>query len=151
MIRYLKNRFHAYIQGIIAEKVDAIAVLAAERVDVDSVVDTALDRVKTGHTVEYDRLAECIDIEELAQQFDTADLAGEMDYSSLAGEVHLPELAREFDVSDLAAEIDVSEVASAFDEDSIADRVIESLDYKVLAGAILRELRTEPVTVRPSA
>jgi len=151
MIRYLKNRFRAYIQGIIAEKVDAIAALAAEQVDVDSVVNTVMDRVKAGPDVEYDLLAEHISIAELARQFDTSDLAGEMDYSSLAGEVHIPELAREFDVSDIAAEIDASEVASAFDEDSIADRVVESLDYKVLAGAILRELRAESVTVRPSA
>lgn len=149
MIRYLKNRFHAYIQGIIAEKVDAIAALAAQQVEVDTLVDTVLDRVKTGHTVDYGQLAECIDPEELAKQFDTADLAGEMDYSSLASEVDVSELAREFDVSDIAAEIDLSEVASAFDEDSIADRVLESLDYKALATALLREL--QPVQVRPSA
>jgi hypothetical protein len=149
MIRYLKNRFRAYIQGIIAEKVDAIAALAAEQVDVDSVVDTVMDRVTAEPDVEYDLLAEQIDIEELARQIDTSYLAGEMDYSSLASGVDVSELAREIDVSDIAAEIDASEVASAFDEDSIADRVVEDLDYKCLAAAILKELR--PVEVRPSA
>jgi len=34
----------------------------------------------------------------------------------------------------------VSEVASGFDEDSIADRVLESLDYKRLAKALLAEV-----------
>jgi len=149
MIRYLKNRFRAYIQGIIAEKVDAIAALAAEQVDVDSVDDTVMDRVTAEPDVEYDLLAEQIDIEELARQIDTSYLAGEMDYSSLASGVDVSELAREIDVSDIAAEIDASEVASAFDEDSIADRVVEDLDYKCLAAAILKELR--PVEVRPSA
>jgi len=165
MIRYLKNRFHAYIQGIMAENVSAIAELAAMHVpepdildlaskvqlqmDIDPIAERVVDLVKTGHTVDYGQLAECIDPEELAKQFDTTDLAGEMDYSSLASEVDASELAREFDVSDIAAEIDASEVASAFDEDSIADRVLESLDYKALAIALLREVK--PVQVRPSA
>ena len=151
MIRYLKNRFRAYIQGIIAEKVDAIAALAAEQVDVDSVVDTVMDRVKAGPDVEYDLLAEHIDIQELAGQFDISDLAGELDLSDVASNLEASDIAEHFALSDIAEEINLSSLAEEFDEDGIAERVIESLDYKVLAGALLRELRAESVTVRPSA
>jgi hypothetical protein len=155
MIRYLKNRFRAYVRSIAAEVAvqPDILDLASKvqlQMDTDPIAERVVDLIKrTDHAVEYESLAECISLEELAQQFDTRDLAGEMDYSSLAGEVHIPYLAQEFDVSDIAAEIDASEVASAFDEDSIADRVVEDLDYKCLAAAILKELR--PVEVRPSA
>jgi hypothetical protein len=145
MIRYLKNRFRAYVRRIAAEVAVQPDILdLASKVqlqfDIDPIAERVVDLVKTGHTVEYDRLAECIDQEELAKQFDTADLAGEMDYSSLASEVDMSELAREFETSDIAAEIDVSAVASGFDEDSIADRVLESLDYKRLAKALLAEV-----------
>jgi hypothetical protein len=157
MIRHLKNRFRAFVDTCIGEYMlhyrDELADMASRMVrpDLEPWIAQVVDRVKTGHTVEYDRLAECIDMEELAKQFDTAELAGDMDYSSLASEVDMSELAKEFDTSDIAGEIDLSEVASAFDEDSIADRVVESLDYKSLARAILAEIRAEPVTVRPSA
>lgn len=136
MFRRLQNRFRNYVRTIAAEVQPDILEIASH-VDLAPVVEQVLDRVKTGHTVDYGQLAEGIDIEELAGQFDTADLAGEMDYSSLASEVDVSELAREFDVWDIAAKVDVSEVASAFDEDSIADRMVESLDYKRLALALV--------------
>jgi hypothetical protein len=168
MIRYLKNRFRAYIQGIIAEKVDAIAALAALRVpepdimdlaskvqlqmDTDPIAERVVDLIKkTDHAVEYESLAECIDIQELAGQFDISDLAGELDLSDVASNLEASDIAEHFALSDIAEEINLSSLAEEFDEDGIAERVIESLDYKVLAGALLRELRAESVTVRPSA
>jgi hypothetical protein len=160
MIRYLKKLVSRRIESCVRDTMwqyrDELSELAAASVpevyildrirqvqadiDLEPVVERVLDRVKTGSTVEYESLAECIDREELAKQFDTADLAGDMDYSSLASEVDLNRLAEEFDLSDVAGEIDVASVASAFDEDSIADRVAESLDYKRLAKALLAEV-----------
>jgi hypothetical protein len=145
MIRYLKNRFRAYVRRIAAEVAVQPDILdLASKVqlqfDIDPIAERVVDLVKTGHAVEYDILAECIDIEELAKQFDTADLAGEMDYSSLAGEVDMSQLAREFDTSEIARDISLSDIAGEFDEDDLAEKMIESLDYKRLARALLAEV-----------
>ena len=147
MIRYLKNRLHAYIQGVIAEKIDTIAELAtmkvnlpalsrqaAEQVDLEVVAEMLTDRVKTGHTVEYDRLAECIDAEEVARQFDLYDIVGHLDYSELAGHLDLSAVAGDIDTSDMAAE-----VAAQMEVD--AEEVAEHLDYKRLAVALLEAVR----------
>lgn len=147
MIRYLKNRLHAYIQGVIAEKIDTIAELAtmkvnlpalsrqaAEQVDLEVVAEMLADRVKTGHTVDYEQLAECISVEEVAQQFDMYDIAGHLDYSELAGHLDYSSLAGEIDTSDMAAE-----VAAQMEVD--AEGVAEHLDYKRLAVALLDAVR----------
>ena len=147
MILYLKNRLHAYIQGVIAEKIDTIAELAtmkvnlpalsrqaAEQVDLEVVAEMLTDRVKTGHTVEYDRLAECIDAEEVARQFDLYDIVGHLDYSELAGHLDLSAVAGDIDTSDMAAE-----VAAQMEVD--AEEVAEHLDYKRLAVALLEAVR----------
>ena len=145
MIRYLKNRFHAYIQGIIAEKVDAIAALAALRVpkpdildlaskvqlqmDTDPIAERVVDLVKTGHTLDYESLAEAVSIEELAQQFDVADIAGEVDHS---------EIASALDTSDIAGELDLEDIAGHIDMDSVA----ENIDYRKLAVALLHAVKS---------
>ena len=147
MIRYLKNRLHAYIQGVIAEKMDSIAAYTASRLDtldiaskvqlqmdLEPIIEQTVDRVKTGHAVEYDRLAECIDVEEVAQQFDLYDIAGHLDYSELAGHLDLSAVAGDIDTSDMAAE-----VAAQVEVD--AEEVAEHLDYKRLAVALLDAVR----------
>lgn len=148
MIRYLKNRLHAYIQGVIAEKIDTIAELAtmkvnlpalsrqaAEQVDLEVVAEMLADRVQTGHTVDYERLAECISVGEVAQQFDKYDIAGHLDYSELAGNLDYSSLAEEIDTSDIA-----SEVAQNVEVD--AEEVAEHLDYRRLAAALLEAVRS---------
>ena len=147
MIRYLKNRLHAYVQGIIAEKIDTIAELAtmkvnlpalsrqaAEQVDLEVVAEMLADRVKTGHTVEYDLLAEHISVEEVAEQFDLTDIAGHLDYADLAGHLDYSSLAGEIDTSDMD-----DDVAEHVEVD--AEEVAEHLDYKRLAVALLDAVR----------
>jgi hypothetical protein len=138
MIRYLKNRFRDYIQDIIAEKVDAIAALASEMVNVDSVVDTVLERVKAGPEVEYDLLAEQISIEDLAQQFDVADIAGEVDHSEIASALDTSDIASEISVSDLAGELDAEDIAGHIDLSDVADYI----DYQKLAVALLHAVKS---------
>ena len=129
MIRYLKNRLRAYIDRAVRDCFTAYAeTIRPKEIDTEEIAEQVLDRVKTGHTLEYESLAECIDISELALQFDTADIAGEVDYAMVADYVCLPTLAENFDVEEIASHVD--------------------LDYKCLAAAILKELR--PVEVRPS-
>lgn len=99
MIRYLKNRLHAYIQGVIAEKMDSIAAYTASRLDtldiaskvqlqmdLEPIIEQTVDRVQTGHTVEYDLLAEHIDAEEVAREVEVyaSDVAEHLDYKRLA-------------------------------------------------------------------
>jgi len=166
MIRYLKNRFHAYIQGIMAENVSAIAELAAMHVpepdildmaskvqlqmDTDPIAERVVDLIKrTDHAVEYESLAECIDISELAGQFTVHDIAGEVDCQWVAEHLPVSDIAENFAVNELADYIDLEALASAFSADDLADKLAGGLDYKCLAAAILKELR--PVEVRPSA
>lgn len=143
MIRYLKNRLHAYIQGVIAEKMDSIAAYTASRLDtldiaskvqlqmdLEPIIEQTVDRVKTGHAVDYERLAECIDVTEVAAHMDTGDI--DWDYSQIASEISV-------DYSDLAGEIDTSNIASEVEVD--AEEVAEHLDYKRLAAALLDAVR----------
>lgn len=145
MIRYLKNRLARFVDDCIKQRIDTIAAVAGGRVDLDKIavrvpfdrgqmVDEILDRLKTGHTVEYDLLAEHISVEEVAKQFDLTDIAGHMDYSDLAGHLDYSSLAGEIDTSDMA-----SDVAEHVEVD--ADEVAQHLDYKRLAVALLEAVR----------
>jgi hypothetical protein len=154
MIRYLKNRFHAYIQGIMAENVSAIAELASMHVpepdildlaskvqlqiDIDPIAERVVDLVKTGHTMDYESLAEAVSIEELAQQFDVADIAGEVDHSEIASALDTSDIAGEISVSDLARELDLEDIAGHIDMESVA----EYIDYQKLAVALLHAVKS---------
>jgi hypothetical protein len=155
MIRYLKSRFHAYIQGIMAENVSAIAELAAMHVpdpnildlaskvqlqmDIDPIAERVVDLVtKTDHAIEYETLAECVSIEELARQFDVADIAGEVDHSEIASALDTSDIAGEISVSDLAGELDAEDIAGHIDMDSVA----EYIDYQKLAVALLHAVKS---------
>ncbi len=148
MIQYLKNRLARFVDDCIKQRIDNIAAVAGSRVDLDRIavrvpfdrgqlIDEILERLKTGHTVDYERLAECIDVSEVAAHLDTSDI--EVDASEVAGDISLSDLAGELDYSSLAGEIDTSNIASEVEVD--ADEVAEHLDYKRLARALLDAVR----------
>jgi hypothetical protein len=150
MIRYLKNRLRAYIDRAVRDCVTAYAdTIKPKEIDTEEIAEQVLYLVKTGHTLEYESLAECIDISELAGQFTVHDIAGEVDCQWVAEHLPVSEIAENFDVNALADYIDLEALAAAFSADDLADKLAGGLDYKCLAAAILKELR--PVEVRPSA
>jgi len=144
MIRYLKNRLARFVEERVARQTAriaaavtpppldflAIASQVQRQMDLDPIIEQAVDRLKTGHTVEYDLLAEHISVEELAKQFDISDVVGELDYSELAGNLDYPSVAESIDTSDIASEVEVD-----------AEEVAEHLDYKRLAVALLDAVR----------
>lgn len=148
MIQYLKNRLASFVEECVAKQTAriaaavtpppldflAIASQVQRQMDLDPIIEQTVDRLKTGHTVEYDRLAECIDGYELARQFDLYDIAGHLDYSELASNLDSSAIAGEIDTSDMAAD-----VAEHVEVD--AEEVAEHLDYKRLALALLDAVR----------
>lgn len=148
MIRYLKNRLARFVDDCIKQRIDTIAAVAGSRVDLDKIavrvpfdrgqmVDEILERVKTAHTVDYEQLAECLDVTEVAAHMDTSDI--DWDYSQVTDGISLSDLAGELDYSSLAGEIDTSNIASEVEVD--AAEVAEHLDYQRLACALLDAVR----------
>ena len=82
-------------------------------------------------------------VEDIAKHIDKGRLAEVICYT-----LDISDLAGEFDVSAIASEIDLSDLASAVEID--VDEV--TVDYKVLAKALIRELgAANKVECRPSA
>ena len=148
MIRYLKNRLTRFVEECVARQTAriaaavtpppldflAIASQVQRQLDLDPIVEQTVDRLKTGHTVEYDLLAEHISVEDVARQFDVCDIAGNLDYSELASNLDYSSVAEEVDTSDIA-----SEVAQNVEVD--AEEVAEHLNYRRLAAALLEAVR----------
>jgi hypothetical protein len=62
-----------------------------------------------------------------------------IDYEDLAYHVDAEEVARHVDTSDIASELDSSDIASEVSVDT--DDVVDRLDYKALAHALLQEVK----------
>lgn len=151
MILYLKNRLAIFVEECVTKQIDRIVAtvksppldildLASKvqlNLDLDPIIEQTVERVKTAHTVDYEQLAECLDVTEVAAHVDTSDI--DWDYSQVTDGISLSELAGELDYSSLAGEIDTSNIASEVEVD--AEEVAEHLDYKRLARALLDAVR----------
>lgn len=62
-----------------------------------------------------------------------------IDYEDLACHVDAEDVAQHLDASDVAGHIDTSDIASEVSVDT--DDVVDRLDYKALAHALLQEVR----------
>ena len=90
-----------------------------------------------------------LDYETIAEKVNVAEVASEISLSDLASEICVGDIANEISVSDLtediASNIDLSSLGrEMFDErtDDIIEAVMEKLDYKLLASALLEEMMT---------
>lgn len=108
--------------------IESLVVKAvAAQIDTPSVLDRVAEKVVGEKGIDLHRVAREINISDLAAEFDTDDIAREISRSYDIDEDKVAEkIAEDISYSDIA-----SAVADNFDADS--------LDYKELAKALLRE------------
>lgn len=150
----------ALIECGIADQVRVSAEDVAEHIDVSDVaanVDHAAIaenlEIEWSDHIDYDAVANAVDMSDLASKIDTSDL--EFDYEELASNIDVDDLSGRISMRDLAREVDLGEIAGELDHDDIATKVLENLDlsehlklsdlreaidYKKLAKAILEEM-----------
>lgn len=110
---------------------------------------------------DYSELAASIDIDKLSEKFSVSEIASSLSYNRLADSIDLRNLKDEFSASEIASEICTSDIADHVDLGDLADEVAEKLDprdiarhmsvdtgeiidelnYRKLASAIIAELR----------
>lgn len=85
--------------------------------------------------------------EEVAKEISVGDIANEISLCDVAQEIDLSDLAAEVDISgmeeQIANNLNYSEVGNAVwerNEEAIIETVIEKLDYKMLANALIESL-----------
>jgi len=76
-----------------------------------------------------------------------------IDHGELAGNIELSDLASEISYRELASEIDADEVAGRIeiDTDALSERVVENLDYKLLARELISAVMDRAIKTTPNS
>lgn len=89
-------------------------------------------------------------IDEQPRELERA-LSNVIDYGQIASEIEPSVIADEISVSDIANEIDFDILAGYLDTDEITTKVIENIDYKLLARELIIALTERPIKTTPNA
>ena len=85
-------------------------------------MEDILKYVRDNDCIEYDKLAQEIDLDDLANAFSYSELAYELDYDRLAQEFSISDIVDELDTNDIAQQIDLSDLAEHFSIDVRVNR-----------------------------
>lgn len=80
----------------------------------------------------------------VARAIDYGELAAGLDHADLANEISYRDLADEIDLDDLADRIKV-------DEDTVVERVLEEIDYKLLARELITAVMDRAIKTNPNS
>ena len=119
---------NAIIKFLGLDKIQAEVVTLQKRLDVYDKTDF--------QTIAQDVL----DYDALAQSVDIYDLAGNVDTSDVAYHVETTEVARYIDHSEIASEFDLESLAEHIDYDNLQQQMTDALDIDILAQTVSEKI-----------